>query len=171
LFFYYFKNHFYFIISEHHLYTLEKKFKKKSRTRHFFKNLHQTYRSLCFTVILIIRLFDFIDKITRKIYIYIEKFLRIIKVIHGWIQMIRAICYLLSNLFEPLSNRTFEKFVRSFSHFIFYYYSSNGGCYTLQARTRHIVKRVRERWKRKCNEINDDDDVYYDAFGEENEWY
>jgi hypothetical protein len=30
---------------------------------------------------------------------------------------------------------------------------------------------VRERWKRKCNEINDDDDVYYDAFGEENEWY
>ncbi len=190
--FFYFKNHFYFIISEHHLYTLEKKFKKKSRIRHFFKNLHQTYRSLCFTVILIIRLFDFIDKITRKIYIYIEKFLRIIKVIHGWIQMIRAICsaiylltsrimlliyyfhrifYLLSSLFEPLSNRTFEKFVRSFSHFIFYYYSSNGGCYTLQARTRHIVKRVRERWKRKCNEINDDDDVYYDAFGEENEWY
>jgi hypothetical protein len=193
LFYFSFKNYFSFIISEHYLYTSNKKLKKKSRTRHIFKNFHQKYRSLCFTVILIIRLFSFIDKITKKIYLYIEKFLRIIKVIHGWIQMIRAICSaiylltsrimlliyyfhrifnLLSNLFEPLSNRTFEKFVRSFSHFVFYYYSSNGACYTLQARTRHIVGRVRERWKRKCNGVNDDDnDIYYDAFGDENEWY
>jgi len=186
---------FFLIISEHHLYISEKKFKRKSRTRHLIKNIHRSYHSLCLTVTIIFRLFIFIDKITKEIFTFIEKIIQIIKVIYGWIQMIRAIFsfihliisrmmllvyhihrifYLLSILFEPLSNRTFEKAVRTFSNFIFYYYSSNGACYTLQARTRHIVTSVRARWKRKNNCINndhDDIDIYYDAFGEKNEWY
>jgi hypothetical protein len=80
------------------------------------------------------------------------------------------IFHLLSILFEPLSNRTFEKGVRSFSHFVFYYYSSNGACYTLQARTRHIVGRVKARWKKNENYIDDDSEIYYDAFDEEYQW-
>ncbi|CAF2870303.1 unnamed protein product [Rotaria sp. Silwood2] len=92
---------------------------------------------------------------------------------------IHQICHSLTILFQPLSNRTFEKAVRSFSHFVFYYYSSNGACYTLQARTRHIVDRVRAPWKKKRNYVNDDDeeeeddddddanDIYYDAYSEE----
>jgi hypothetical protein len=182
---------FFYIISGHYS---NKKFKRKSRILHFIKNLYQAYHSLCFIFILIIRLFAFIDKITREIFLFIEKVAQIIRVVYGWIQLIRTICsvihlfisrlmllsyylhrifHLLTILFEPLSNRTFEKSVRNFSHFLFYYYSSNGACYTLQARTRHIVERVRARWKRKyiCINQDDDDDIYYDAFGEENEWY
>jgi hypothetical protein len=170
-------------------YFPDEQFVKKSRTKRFVKNLHQTYQSLCVTITLLFRLFIFIDNLIREIYIFVEKIIQIIRVLHGWILMIRAILsavhliasrimlfsshvhrifYLLSLLFEPLWNRTFEKGVSSFSHFVFYYYSSNGACYTLQARTRHIVGRVRARWKRKHNCVtDDDDDIYYDAFGDD----
>jgi hypothetical protein len=84
---------------------------------------------------------------------------------------IHRVSQLLSIVFQPLSNRTFEKSVRSFSHILFYYYSSNGACYTLQARTRHIAGRMKARWTRKhqclCND--DDDEIYYDALEEEQE--
>lgn len=178
-------------ISERHWY-LDEKLKKRSRTRHLIKNLHQTYRSFCLTATLIVRLFVFIDKISKNILIFIEKLIQILKVIDGWIQMLRAIFtaihlvvhrlmvlifyihrifQLLIILFEPLSNRSFEKSIQDFSNFLSYYYSSNGACYTLQARTRHIIRSVRTRWKRKCDCINqfDDDDIYYDALGEENQ--
>lgn len=178
------------VFSKHHVYSSNKYVKRKSRTRHLIKNFRQTYRSLCLTVTFVFRLFIFIDKITRELFIFIEKIIQIIRVIYGWIQMIRAVLstlhlltsrfmllishfhrifHLLSILFEPLANRTLEKSVRSFSNFLFYYYSSHGGCYTLQARTRHIVDSVRARWKRKRNSI-DDNDIYYDAFTEEYEW-
>jgi hypothetical protein len=80
---------------------------------------------------------------------------------------IYQIVYLLSNLFEPFSNRTFEKAVRSFSHFLYEYYSSNGACYTLKARTHHFINRIRTRWKKEDNIILHDDDLYYDALNEE----
>jgi hypothetical protein len=180
------------MFSQHRLKTYfpDEQLKRKSRTKRIVKNLRQKYRSLCVTVTLVFRLFIYIDTVIKEILRFIEKIIQIIVVIYGWIQMIRAIlsgihliisrimiftsCVhrifsLLSILFEPLSNRTFEKGARSFSHFVFYYYSSNGACYTLQARTRHIVGRVRARWKRKGNCIYEDvdDEIYYDAFSEE----
>ncbi|CAF1279245.1 unnamed protein product [Adineta steineri] len=174
------------------LYALEEKFpKKKSRSRGIIKNIYQTYQSLSSIVILIFQIFSYIDKITREIFLFIEKLVQIIRVIYGWIQMIRSILsaihlittriiilsshvhrifILLSILFQPFANGNFQNSVRSFSHFIFYYYSSNGACYTLQARTRHIVRKVRQRWKNKHNGINDDDDIYYDAYSDEWDW-
>ncbi|CAF0724094.1 unnamed protein product [Rotaria sp. Silwood1] len=183
--------------SRHRLYSSEERFKKISRIRHFVNNFYQTYRSLCLFVTFILRLCIVIDRIIRELSMFIEKLIQIIRVIYGWIQMIRSIfsaihlimsrimmlshcihriCHLLTILLQPFSNRTFEKAVRSFSHFVFYYYSSNGACYTLQARTRHIVGRVRARWKKKRNYIiddgeeeddDDDNDIYYDAYSEE----
>jgi hypothetical protein len=79
---------------------------------------------------------------------------------------IYQIFYLLSILFEPFSNRTFEKAVRSFSHFLYEYYSSNGACYTLKARVHHVINRIRERWKEDRIIVNDDD-IFYDALNEE----
>lgn len=78
---------------------------------------------------------------------------------------IHQIIYLLSILFEPFSNRTFEKSVRTFSHFLYEYYSSNGACYTLKARVHHVINRIRTRWKIKKLIITDDD-IYYDALNE-----
>ncbi|CAF0807716.1 unnamed protein product [Rotaria sordida] len=192
--------------SRRRLYSSEGKFRKVSRTRLVIKNFYQTYRSISLLVLFIFRLFIFIDKITRELFIFIDKLIQIIRVVDGWIQMIRSlcsaahlivsrvmilshcihrICHLLTILFQPFSNRTFEKAVRSFSHFLFYYYSSNGACYTLQARTRHIVSRVRARWKNRRNYINDNEDdegeeeeedndyndIYYDVESEESEWF
>ncbi len=179
------------IFSKHHVYSFE----RKSRRRNFLKNLHRTYQSFRLIVTFIFRLFIFIDKITKEIFTFVEQIIQIIRVVHGWIQMIRAICtslhllinrlmllsahihrlsQLLSVVFQPLSNRTFEKSVRAFSHVFFYYYSSNGACYTLQARTRHIAGRVKARWTRKHQYLydhDDDNEIYYDAFEEEQEWF
>ncbi|CAF1129364.1 unnamed protein product [Adineta steineri] len=159
----------------------------KFRSRSLFSNLHRTYRSLCLSVTFIVRLFIIIDRITRKILRFIETLIRIIHTVHGWIQMLRSIFsaihliiarlmnltfkiyqifYLLSILFEPFTNRTFEKTVSSFSNFFYKYYSSNGGCYTLKARTYHIINGIRMRWK-KPNMITCDEDIYYDALNEE----
>jgi len=86
---------------------------------------------------------------------------------------IYRICKLLAILFEPLRNRSFEQSVRSFSSFVFYYYSSNGACYTLKARTKTIAHCVRARWRRehswKISEIDDDEtiEIFYDASSEE----
>ena len=160
---------------------------KKFRSRSFFTNLQRTYRSLCLSIAFIVRLFILIDHIAGKIFTFIEKLIRIFRIVNGWIQMLRSIFsavhliiarlmmltfkiyqifYLLSKLFEPFSNRTFEKAVRSFSHFLYEYYSSNGACYTLKARTRHVIGIIRARWK--LNQIIvHDDDIYYDALNEE----
>jgi hypothetical protein len=159
----------------------------KIRSRSFFTNLHRTYRSLCLSITFIVRLFILIDRIVRKIFAFIETLIRIARLVHGWIQMLRSIFsavhliiarlmiltfkiyrifYLLSNLFEPFSNRTFEKAVRSFSHFLYAYYSSNGACYTLKARTRNVISIIRARWKKNQIVVHDDD-VYYDALNEE----
>lgn len=164
------------------------------RVQHFAHNLYQSYRSICLLIALFFRIFIFIDQFIRELYAFIERIIQIIRVIYGWIQMIRAIFsaihlivsrtmmlshriyhifYLLSILFQPFSNRKFEKAVRSFSNFVCYYYSSNGACYTLKARTSHIVRSVRARWRSKRYFINndqdgdDDNDIYYDAFSEE----
>ena len=158
------------------------------------KNLYQTYQSICVFATFIFRLFIFIDKLTRDIFTFVQQIVQIIRVVYGWIQMIRAICtslhlivsrlmilsayihrisQLLSFVFQPLSNRTFEKSVRSFSSVLFYYYSSNGACYTLQARTRHIARKVKARWTKKHQYLCDDNDseIYYDALEEEEEWF
>ncbi|CAF0749106.1 unnamed protein product [Rotaria sordida] len=161
----------------------EKKFHSKS----FFNNFYRIYYSLCISVTFIIRFVIFIDRIIRKLIIFIEKLIRIIRIVHGWIEMIRSIFlaiylimsrlmilifkiyqifYLLSILFEPFRNRTFEKAVRSFSHFIYEYYSSNGACYTLKARTNHVIGKIRAKWKKNSIIIHDDD-IYYDALNEE----
>ncbi|CAF3199448.1 unnamed protein product [Rotaria socialis] len=174
----------------HRLYALEGRIHKRIiHIRYFIHNLNQSYRSLCLLIAYVFRIFILIDQVLRELFAFIEKIVQIIRVIYGWIQMVRAIlsavhliisrimllsscihriCYLLSIFLQPFSNGKFEKCVRSFSYFIFYYYSSNGACYTLQARTRHIVSRVRERWgiKRHGN-INDDGDMFYDASNEE----
>ncbi|CAF2466412.1 unnamed protein product [Rotaria sp. Silwood2] len=161
---------------------------KKFHSRSFFNNLYRTYHGLCVSVTYIVRFFIFIDRIIRKFVIFIEKLIRIIRIVHGWIKMIKSIFsaiylimsrlmmfifkiyqifYLLSILFEPFWNRTFEKAVRSFSHFIYEYYSSNGACYTLKARTNHVIGKIRAKWKKNSITINDDDDIYYDALNEE----
>lgn len=82
---------------------------------------------------------------------------------------IHQILTLLTILFEPFSKRTFEKAVRSFSHFLYDYYSSNGACYTLKARVYHIINQIRTKWKLHQIIINHDDDneIYYDASNEE----
>lgn len=79
---------------------------------------------------------------------------------------IYQIFYLLSILFEPFSNRTFEKTVRSFSHLLYRYYSSNGACYTLKARVSHLVHTIRQRWQIH-RQILIDDEIFYDALNEE----
>ncbi|CAF2091781.1 unnamed protein product [Rotaria magnacalcarata] len=161
---------------------------KQTHLRSFFNKVHRAYRSICVSVTLIVRLFIFIDRSIQKLIIFIEKIIRIIQVVHGWIQMVRSIfsaihlivsrlmilifkiyqiIHLLSILFEPFSNGTFQNIVRSFSHFIYDYYSSNGACYTLKARTNNFIGTVRAKWKR--NSIATiDDDLYYDALNEEN---
>jgi hypothetical protein len=160
---------------------------KKFHTKSLFTNIHRTYRSLCLSITFIVRLFILIDQITRRFFIFIEKIIRIIRIVHGWIQMLQSIFtalhliisrlmiltfkiyrifYLLSILFEPFSNRTFEKAVRSFSHFLYEYYSSNGACYTLKARTYHFLSKVRAKWNKNQLMITDDD-IYYDALNEE----
>ena len=164
--------------------------RKRFPLRALIKNVQRTYQSLCSTVALILRLFMLINQIRRKLSIFIQTIAHIIRVIQGWIEMLRSIYaavhllltslrilvvkiyrifYLLSVLFEPFSNRSFEKAVRSFSRFLYDYYSSNGACYTLKARTHHIISRVRARWKRS-SQIPDDDDVYYDALNKEYQW-
>ena len=165
--------------------------RKRFPLRTLIKNVQQTYQSLCFTVALILRLFILINQIRRKLSIFIQTIVHIIRVVHGWIEMLRSIYaavhllltslrilvvkiyrifYLLSVLLEPFSNRSFEKAVRSFSRFLYDYYSSNGACYTLKARTHHIISRVRARWKRS-SQLPDDDDVYYDALNKEYQWF
>ncbi|CAF1579241.1 unnamed protein product [Rotaria magnacalcarata] len=176
----------------HHLHALEARIHKRIiHIRYYVHNLYQSYRSLCLLIAYIFRIFILIDQVLRELFAFIEKIIQVIRVIYGWIQMVRAIlsaihliisrimllsscihriCYLLSILLQPFSNGKFEKVVRSFSYFISYYYSSNGACYTLQARTRQIVGRVRERWgiKRHYNMNDDDDDnMFYDASNEE----
>ncbi|CAF1106656.1 unnamed protein product [Rotaria sp. Silwood1] len=162
--------------------------KKKFHFRLFFNNLYRIYHGLCVSVSFLVRFFIFIDRITRKLIIFIETLIQIIRIVHGWIQMIRSIFsaihlivsrlmmflfkiyqifYLLSVLFEPFWNRTFEKTVRSFSHFIYEYYSSNGACYTLKARTTHVIGKIRAKWKKNSIIVVNDDDIYYDALNEE----
>lgn len=171
----------------------EKPLKRKSRTQHLVKSISRTYNSLCLTATFIFRLFAQIDRITREIFLFIEKLIQIIRVIYGWIQMLRAILsaihlivsrlmilissihrlfQLLALLFEPFSNGEFENAVRSFSHFLLRYYSSNGACHTLHARTRHIVRVIRQRWRRKCANVdNAEEDIFYDAISDEYEWF
>lgn len=79
---------------------------------------------------------------------------------------IYQIFYLLSILFEPFSNRTFEKSVRSFSHILYRYYSSNGACYTLKARVSHLVHMIRQRWHNH-RKILIDEEIFYDALNDE----
>lgn len=160
--------------------------------RSFLTRCQRTYRSFCLTLTWFLRLFIVLNRFYRRLSNFFEKIRRIFRLIHGWLIMIRSIFsaihlfvarlmnllfkiyqifYLLSILFEPFSNRTFEKAVRSFSHGLYKYYSSNGACYTLKARTRHIIKQVRARWKRtlpKTLFIDEDaDEVFYDALNEE----
>ena len=132
---------------------------------------------------LFLRFFLLINRIIRALWIFMEKILRIIHLVHGWIEMVHSIFsalhlllarlmnlsfkiyrifYLLSILFEPLADGSFEKAVRSFSHFLYDYYSSNGACYTLKARTRHILMRVRARWRRRPT-VTDENEIFYDA--------
>jgi hypothetical protein len=160
---------------------------KKLYSRSLFNSIHRTYRSLCLSVTFLVRLFILIDRITRQILTFIEKLIRIIRIVHGWIQMLRSIfsaihliiarlmiltfkiyqiVYLLTILFEPFSNRTFEKVVRSFSHFLYEYYSSDGACYTLKARVHHFVNRIRARWQNNGRFVYDGE-IYYDALNEE----
>ncbi len=178
------------MISKHRLkvdFWSNERQEKRIYSRSFFNNIHRTYRSLCLSITFIVRLFILIDRLTRRIFIFIEKIIRIIRIVHGWIQMLRSIVsalhlimarlmiltfkiyqifYLLSILFEPFSNRTFEKAVRSFSHFLYKYYSSNGACYTLKARVHHFIHMIRTKWQRN-ERIVYDDDVFYDALNEE----
>ncbi|UJR25924.1 hypothetical protein I4U23_007272 [Adineta vaga] len=178
--------------SKNNAFLFDKPLKRKSRRRHFIKSLYQAYNSLCLTATFIFQLFTYIDRMTRSIFLFIEKLVQIIRVIHGWIQMLKSILIaihlitnrlmilsacihrifqLLAILFQPFSNGTFKNAVRSFSDFTSYYYSSNGACYTLHARTRHIVRRVRQRWKRKCIDDSDEEEIYYDALTDEFEWF
>ena len=132
----------------------------------------------------------FIDESIRNIYTFIDNLLRIIAVVCGWIRMLRAICSalylitsrlmilasyfyrifsLLSMLLEPVSHRTMERGVRAVTRGLFDFYSSGGACYTLQARTRHVLGQVRARWRQnRC--VDDSDDIYYDAFDDESLW-
>jgi hypothetical protein len=179
------------IISKHRLgadFWSTERHEKQIYSRSLIHNIHRTYRSLCLSLTFIVRLFILIDRVTRKIFTFIEKLIRIIRIVNGWIQMLRSIFsalhliiarlmiltfkihqifYLLSILFEPFSKRTFEKAVRSFSHFLYKYYSSNGACYTLKARVHHFIDMVRTKWKRTEVFVFDDDDVFYDALNEE----
>lgn len=162
---------------------------KRHSSRSFTHRFYRIYRSLSMTVTLFLRFFLLINQIIRTLWIFMEKILRIIHLVHGWIAMLRSIFsalhllvarlmnlsfkiyrifYLLSILFEPFSDRTFEKAVRSFSRFLYDYYSSNGACYTLKARTHHILTRVRARWKNTSSMI-DDDEIFYDALNDEKE--
>jgi hypothetical protein len=150
------------------------------------------YRSLSLTFIVFLRLFIIVNRFIRTLTILLNKIHHVFALAHGWFIMLRTlissiylfvacamnfifkiyhIFYLLSILFEPLSKRTFDKAVRSFSHFIYEYYSSNGACYTLKARTRHIIRRVRARWKRtstiSIETVHNEYDVYYDAYNDE----
>ena len=163
---------------------------KRHSSRSFTHRFYRIYRSLSMTVTLFLRFFLLINQIIRTLWIFMEKILRILHLVHGWIEMLRSIFsalhllvarlmnlsfkihrifYLLSILFEPFSDRTFEKAVRSFSHFLYDYYSSNGACYTLKARTHHILTRVRARW-RNTSPMIDDDEIFYDALNEEYQW-
>ena len=81
------------------------------------------------------------------------------------ISKIYQIFYLLSILFEPLTNRSIEKAVRTFSHCLYKYYSSNGACYTLRARVYHVINIVRSKTRTKRS-ITNDDEVFYDALTE-----
>lgn len=170
---------------------LDTPYYRRSRTSSLLKNLSKTYRTLQDGVLVIFRLFIFIDQITRAVFNFVNNLNRIVCAVYGWIQMLRSVCsalhliasrlmilssavyrifHLLAILLEPLSNRSMEKAGRAFSHWLFDYYSSNGACYTLKARTHHIVRRVRARWRKNPNSI-DDDDVYYDALDEEHGWF
>ena len=166
--------------------------KRKSRRRQLIANIHRISQSICLFARLIFNLFVWFDRFTRRIFLFCEQIQQIIRVIYGWIQMIHAIlsflhlivsrlmllslrihrlCHLISILFQPLYNGTFERLVRSFSWIIFYYYSSNGACYTLQDRTRHIARTVKARWSKKSSHNNDDDlDIFYDALDETEGW-
>ncbi|CAF0858581.1 unnamed protein product [Adineta ricciae] len=173
-------------------YSYEEPLKRKSRAHHLVKNISRTYNSLCLAAAFIFRLFAQIDRFTREIFLFIEKLIQIIRVIHGWIQMLRSILsaihlivsrlmilissihrlfQLLTLLFQPFSNGQFANVVRSFSCFLFHYYSSNGACYTLHARTRHIVRAVRQRWRRKCADVDNGEEIFYDAISDEYEWF
>ena len=84
---------------------------------------------------------------------------------------IHRLCRVISILFQPLYNGTFERTIRSFSHFLFHYYSSNGACYTLQDRTRHIARKVKARWVESHRFIHvDDEEIFYDALDDQNDW-
>lgn len=162
--------------------------KKFDYSRSLFSNIHRTYRSLCLSLTLLVRLFIFIDRLTRRIILFLETLFRILQIVQGWIDMLRSILsalhllmarlmiltfkiyqifYLLSILFEPFSNRTFEKTVRAFSRFLYRYYSSNGACYTLKARVYHLIHMIRIRWP-KHRKILHDEDIFYDALNEIN---
>lgn len=167
--------------SKHHFWSHERRYSKS-----LFHRLHRTYRSLCLSISLIVRLFLIFDRCIRKLILFLDRIIRIIRIVHGWIQMVRSIFsamhlllarfmilifkiyqifYLLSILFEPLSNRTIEKAVRTFSHFLYKYYSSNGACYTLKARVYHVIKTIRLKTRTKRSRTTDEE-IFYDALNE-----
>jgi hypothetical protein len=145
-----------------------------------FRNIYRVYRACHDSVQFIFNLITFVDRLTTRIFIVIEQCNQIIAVVHGWLLLIRSICsgfyliasrlmilsatfyqifHLLAILLEPVANRSIENVGRTFSRFLFDYYSSNGACYTLRARTSHIVNRVRTRWRQHQQSL----DIYYDA--------
>lgn len=161
------------------------KFHRHSRRSSLLNNFYRTYQALHRTVLFLVNVFVFFDQLVRKVSQLIEQICQIIRVVHGWICLIHSVIsalhlitsrimlfssaahrifHLLSILLEPFSNRTIEKFGRAFSHFLFDFYSSNGACYSLKARTHHIVKRVRARWRKSPTFLNEDsDEIFYDA--------
>ena len=166
-------------------------FRGKSKRKHrfqsrFFTKLDQLKQSIS----IIIRIFIFLDRLIRNIFDLIEQLYRIIYVINGWIRLIRSICsalHLISSrlmflsftfyrifhsmtiLFRPLINRSIDRAATQFSRCLFDYYSSNGACYTLKARTHHIFCRFRERWKKKSqsNQVSFEIEIFYDALDDE----
>lgn len=175
-----------------HLYSGEK-FPQRSRRSSLLKNVYRTYQALHSAVFFVVQLFIFLEQSTRRISHFISQICQIIRVVHGWIRLIHAVIsalhlitsrlmlisaalhrifHLLSVLLEPFSNRSIEKFGHAFSHCLFDYYSSNGACYTLKARTHHIVRRVRARWRKTPTLVTDEaNDIFYDALDEECEWF
>lgn len=166
-------------------------FSNRRRTpRKCFSKFNRTYRRLCSTVLCFIRLFLFVKRLMNRLTNFLEKISRIIFLVHGWIEMVRSIfvglhllltCLmnlifksyqifeLVTNLFEPFSNRTLEKAARSFSILFYDFYSSNGACYSLKARTRHFFKRFRARWKLNSMKIyRSEDEIFYDALNDFN---
>lgn len=166
--------------------------KRKSHRRQFLGNIQRISQSICLFARFIFQLFVWFDQFTRRIFLFVEQICQIIRVVHGWIQLIRAIlsflhlitnrlmlisahihrlCRVITILLQPLYNGTFERGVRSFSHSLFYYYSSNGACYTLQDRTRQIARKVKAQWTKNYRHIQEDDDddeeeIFYDALDE-----